>query len=145
MASRAAAHGPRGFSLASIMTAFFGAAACAARASMGSVTIRNAVAAEAAAERCRNERRENERRESSEPMVKPPARGINSLPVWSSYRARQARARALARTWGPAHYLRPGRLRCLATQIHLSPARIQVSVKRPTYSQSLPLQEPLVC
>src|SRR5215472_1049156 len=61
------------------MTAFFGAGACAARASMGSVTIRNADAAEAAAERCKNDRRENGRREFSEPIVKPHARGNQLL------------------------------------------------------------------
>src|SRR3954464_1995710 len=60
MASRAAWHGPRGFSLESIMTA---SAACggrfrAAAASMGSLTIWKALAADAAADNCRNERRE---------------------------------------------------------------------------------------
>src|ERR1700734_2965713 len=64
MASRAAEQGPSGFSLESIMTPSLGTdlrenVGRAAAASMGSVTIWKAAAAEAVAESCRNERREN--------------------------------------------------------------------------------------
>src|SRR5215472_3190941 len=59
IASRAAWHGPSGFSFESITTAPGGAGRRrVAAASMGSDMIRNAPAAEAAAVRCRNERRE---------------------------------------------------------------------------------------
>src|ERR1019366_10192670 len=59
-ASRATAQGPRGFSLASILTPSWKNSCRAARASMGSVTTRSASAAEAAADRLRKERRDGE-------------------------------------------------------------------------------------
>src|ERR1700687_977047 len=59
-ASRAEAAGPSGFSFLSIWTPSIGKRFRAARASIGSVTMRNASAAEAAADRLRNERREVE-------------------------------------------------------------------------------------
>src|ERR1039458_796470 len=61
-ASRAEAEGPSGFSLASIRMASFGKLCTRARASIGSVTMRNASAADAAADRLRNERRDAEGR-----------------------------------------------------------------------------------
>src|SRR5271156_6913767 len=57
-ASRAEVHGPSGFSLESIRIASFGRVCRRAWASIGSVTMRNASAADAAAERLRNERRD---------------------------------------------------------------------------------------
>src|ERR1700722_10809169 len=59
-ASRAAGHGPRGFSLASIRMASRETFFTCAFASMGSVTIRKASAADAAADKLRNERRDVE-------------------------------------------------------------------------------------
>src|SRR5208337_81058 len=61
-ASRAPGHGPSGFSLASIRIASFGNSCPRARApaSIGSVTMRNATAAEAAADKLRNDRRDAE-------------------------------------------------------------------------------------
>ena len=57
-ASRATAHGPSGFSLELRSTASLGQLGQLAWASMGSVTMRNASAAEAAVESCRNDLRE---------------------------------------------------------------------------------------
>src|ERR1019366_2425129 len=66
IASRAAWHGPSGFSLESIITA---SGACgrrrAAAASKGSDIPWNAATADAAADKCRNERREKRGMESS--------------------------------------------------------------------------------
>src|SRR5664279_336094 len=68
-ASRAEAPGPSGFSLASILIApfpiaSFGRLRTRACASIGSVTMRNASAADATAERLRNVRRDAEGRRS---------------------------------------------------------------------------------
>src|SRR5579859_7380407 len=62
MASQATPQGPRGFSLASMITAPLGNGRESARANMGSVTIGNptVAAAAAAAESCRKERRERQ-------------------------------------------------------------------------------------
>src|ERR1019366_5047629 len=68
-ASRAEAPGPSGFSFASIRIASFGKLCTRARASIGSVTIRNASAADAAADRLRNERRDAEGRLKSLPIA----------------------------------------------------------------------------
>src|ERR1035438_7627710 len=70
-ASRAAAQGPRGFSLASILTPSWKNSCRAARASMGSVTTRSASAAEAAADRLRKERRDGEETILSSTMNSP--------------------------------------------------------------------------
>src|SRR5579863_7256839 len=64
-ASRAAWLGPSGFSLAAIVTPSLEYGRRAAAASMGSVTMWQAAAADAAAERCRNERREKKDRRVS--------------------------------------------------------------------------------
>src|ERR1700747_57403 len=58
MASRAAWHGPSGFSFESIITASGAGRRRKAAASMGAVITRTAATADAAADRWRNERRE---------------------------------------------------------------------------------------
>src|SRR5215831_17484806 len=60
-AARADSQGPRGFSLASILMVPGGRTLAAAWASMGSVTMRRARAAEASEDPCKNERREKRR------------------------------------------------------------------------------------
>src|SRR5215469_1606473 len=60
-AARAESQGPRGFSLASILMVPGGRTLAAAWASMGSVTMRRARAAEASEDPCKNERREKRR------------------------------------------------------------------------------------
>src|SRR5579859_1324673 len=81
MASQATPQGPRGFSLALMITAPLGKGRESARASMGSVTIGNptVAAAAAAAESCRKERRERQAGFSST--------GMDSPPQWCSHSA----------------------------------------------------------
>src|SRR5580658_3945822 len=83
-ASRAEELGPRGFSLASIRTASFGTLYRRACASIGSVTMRSASAADVAADRLRNERRDGERTLKSLPVAMAHLTMLRSWP--QSYR-----------------------------------------------------------
>src|ERR1039458_10774806 len=89
IAPRAAAQGPSGFSLALIQTPPTGAYGnSCAYASMGSVTTRNASAADAAVETCRNDLREKD----------------VSLP-WCAIKIGRASCRERCRSrWSPYHY-----------------------------------------